>query len=105
MASNLGYVVLEVDGQGSGGQGQALMTSIQGHLGDVEVKDQLIGVDYSLKKFSYLDPTKVAVSGVSYGGYVSTRILSSMEEKAQKFKCGIAVSPVADWRLYGKLQK
>ena len=99
LASSLGFVVLEVDGRGSGGRGRSHLTSIKGRLGDVEVKDQVLAVDSIKQNYSFIDFERVAVTGVSYGGYVTIRILT--DEKTTDFKCGVAVSPVVDWRFYG----
>ena len=41
----------------------------------------------------------MAVSGVSYGGYIATKMLS--EQFDNLLTCGVAVSPVVDWRFYG----
>jgi dipeptidyl aminopeptidase/acylaminoacyl peptidase len=41
MASGLSYLVLEVDGSGSGGQGEEKVTEIKNKLGQLEVQDQL----------------------------------------------------------------
>ena len=45
-----------------------------------------------------------AASGVSYGGYaVGMMLAKSGEESNSKIRCGIAVSPVVEWRYYGTL--
>ena len=55
-----------------------------------------------LKKYSFIDETKVAASGVSYGGYaVGMMLAKSGEESNSMIRCGIAVSPVVEWRYYG----
>lgn len=48
MSSGLSYVVLEVDGYGSGGQGEAHETIIKNRLGELEAQDQLEAVRYAL---------------------------------------------------------
>ena len=56
-----------------------------------------------LDKYKFIDKTRVAVSGVSYGGYVAGMMLSATSTNhSDLLKCGIAVSPVVDWRYYGK---
>ena len=50
--------------------------------------------------FSFIDPERVAVTGVSYGGYVAGLMLA---DRVKDFlACGVAVTPVVDWRFYGK---
>ena len=58
----------------------------------------------SLKRYArelhFVDSDKIAVTGVSYGAYITTLMLA---EKHQNFiACGVAVSPVVDWRFYGE---
>lgn len=53
-----------------------------------------------LEEFKFLDPTRIAVWGWGYGGYVTTMVLGSQQKI---FKCGIAVSPIADWQYYSKI--
>ena len=100
MASHQKYIVLEIDGRGSGGQGESLKTSVKGQLGFKEVRDQIAGVKYFLEKNSKIvDKNRVAVSGVSYGGYIAGMVLT--EHDADMFLCGISVSPVVKWQFYG----
>lgn len=46
MSSGLSFIVLEVDGYGSGGQGEAHETIVKGRLGELEVQDQMIALRY-----------------------------------------------------------
>jgi len=57
-----------------------------------------------LDNLKFLDETRVGVWGWGYGGYVTAMLLGSQQNI---FKCGIAVSPIADWLYYSKyhLQK
>jgi len=91
-----GYIVVCVDGRGTGGRGEAFRKSTWCNLGIQESQDQVATANY-LKKQSYVDGSRIGIWGWSYGGYVS---LMSMTEKAGVFKAGIAVAPVCDWRYY-----
>lgn len=48
----------------------------------------------------YVDASRSAIWGWSYGGYVSGMALATDREGV--FKCGISVAPVTDWTLYGE---
>ena len=97
MASGLSYIVMEVDGYGSGGQGEEHQTKIKNRLGELERLDQMTALKYA-RGLPFVDPDKIAVTGVSYGAYIATLMLA---EKHQNFlACGVAVSPVVDWRFY-----
>ena len=56
-----------------------------------------------VKKYSFIDENRIAASGVSYGGYVVGMMLAESKEKSNvPIRCGISVSPVVEWRYYGK---
>ena len=66
-------------------------------MGTVEVEDQARAARW-LQKLSFVDPSKIAISGWSYGGYMSLKML----EDAPKglYAAGIVGAPVTKWELY-----
>ncbi len=95
MASQ-GYIVFTLDGRGSGERGYDFEKVIHRHLGDNEMKDQLLGVDY-LKSLKYVDSDRMAVHGWSFGGFMTT---SLMTRYPGTFTTGVAGGPVIDWKWY-----
>ncbi len=93
-----GYVVFTLDGRGSANRGFAFESAIHRRLGDAEVADQLAGVAF-LKGQPFVDSTRLGVFGWSYGGFMTTSLMSR-PESAGAFKCGVAGGPVIDWRMY-----
>ncbi len=93
-----GYIIFALDGRGSANRGFAFESAIHRHLADFEMEDQLNGVSY-LKAQTFVDPARIGVYGWSYGGFMTTSLLTRPEAK-DVFKCGIAGGPVLDWRLY-----
>ncbi|MEZ4920119.1 MAG: DPP IV N-terminal domain-containing protein [Saprospiraceae bacterium] len=93
-----GYVLFTIDGRGSANRGQAFENAIHRQLGDLEVADQLVGVNY-LKHQSFVDADRIGVFGWSYGGFMTTSLMTRPEAKGA-FKCGVAGGPVIDWRMY-----
>ena len=93
-----GYVVFVLDGRGSGNRGFAFESAIHRHAGDAEIEDQLTGLSY-LKAQTFIDPNRIGVYGWSYGGFMTTSLMTRPEAKGA-FKCGIAGGPVIDWRMY-----
>jgi dipeptidyl-peptidase-4 len=91
-----GYLVFTLDGRGSANRGFAFESQIHRHLGDVEMDDQLSGVDY-LKSLPYVDANRLAVHGWSFGGFMTT---SLMLRQPDVFKVGVAGGPVTDWKYY-----
>eukprot|EP01100_Stratorugosa_tubuloviscum_P000377 TRINITY_DN1081_c0_g1_i9.p1 TRINITY_DN1081_c0_g1~~TRINITY_DN1081_c0_g1_i9.p1 ORF type:complete len:831 (+),score=340.76 TRINITY_DN1081_c0_g1_i9:147-2639(+) len=92
----LGIVGIIVDNVGSIGRGFQFESHIYKNMGNLEVLDQCTALDYLTDK-GIIDPERVAISGWSYGGYMSLMCLA----KARKyFKLAIAGAPVTDWRCY-----
>lgn len=91
-----GYLVFTLDNRGSGERGFAFESQIHRQLGDVEMEDQLKGVEF-LKTLPYVDANRLAVHGWSFGGFMTT---SLMLRHAGTFNVGVAGGPVTDWKYY-----
>lgn len=91
-----GFIMFTLDGRGTSHRGKAFEQAIHRRLGEVEMKDQLSGVNW-LKSNSYVDANRIGVHGWSYGGFMTT---SLMTHYAGVFKAGVAGGPVIDWSLY-----
>ena len=91
-----GYVVVAVDGRGTGNRSRQWATSVYRRLGQLETKDQLAGAEW-MKQQSYIDPQRTACFGWSYGGYMT---LMELGDPDCTFKAGVAMAPVTDWRFY-----
>ncbi|HVY46288.1 MAG TPA: S9 family peptidase, partial [Minicystis sp.] len=91
-----GVVVFQLDNRGSSGRGRAFEAPIAGRLGEVELGDQLAGLD-ELAKLPFCDVSRAAIYGHSYGGFMAAL---AMLKAPGKFRVGVAGSPVTDWRLY-----
>ncbi|XP_055386032.1 inactive dipeptidyl peptidase 10 isoform X2 [Condylostylus longicornis] len=94
MSSRNDVIYIRLDVRGSKGQSKK---ALYRHIGGVEVQDQIAAVQYLLDTLSFLDETRVALWGWGYGGYVTTMVLGSQQNV---FKCGISISPIADWLFY-----
>ncbi len=91
-----GYVVFSIDNRGSNYRGKAFEDPIYKNMGEIEVQDQKLGVDF-LRTLEFVDPNKIGVYGHSYGGYMS---LMAMFKAPEYFSVGVSGAPVTDWRLY-----
>lgn len=97
IASQLGAIVVVVDGRGTGFKGREFRSLVRDNLGDYEAHDQIAAAKYYGSK-PYVDSEKISLFGWSYGGYLT---LKTLERDAGKhFKYGMSVAPVTDWRLY-----
>jgi len=91
-----GYIVVCVDGRGTGGRGEAFRKSTFRNLGILETQDQIATANY-LKNQTYVDGSRIGIWGWSFGGYIT---LMSMTDQTSIFKAGIAIGAVCDWRYY-----
>lgn len=91
-----GYAVFLLDGRGSLNRGRDFENSVHRQLGTLEMEDQLTGVNW-LKKQSWADSTRFGIHGWSFGGFMTTTMMS---RAPGVFKVGVAGGPVIDWGLY-----
>ncbi|MGN1376313.1 MAG: DPP IV N-terminal domain-containing protein, partial [Prevotella sp.] len=91
-----GFIVVCVDGRGTGGRGAEFEKSIYMKIGVLEAKDQVETARY-LSSLAYIDKDNIGIWGWSYGGF---NTLMSMSEGSGIFKAGVAVAPPTDWRFY-----
>lgn len=99
IAASLGYLVVTVDGRGTGFLGRKLRCITRGNIGYYEAHDQIATAKiWAARK--YVDEERIAIWGWSYGGFNALKTLE--QDGGQTFKYGMAVAPVTDWRYYGK---
>jgi len=91
-----GYLLFILDNRGSENRGLEFEQATFRHLGDVEMEDQMKGIEY-LKSLPYVDQDRLGVHGWSFGGFMTTNLMCSYPET---FKVGVAGGPVIDWKYY-----
>ncbi len=91
-----GYIIIDINNRGNGNYGSNFMKIVYKHLGKWESNDYAETVSY-LSTLPYVDTSRTAIMGGSYGGYITIYTLLMHPDK---FKTGIANSAVTDWRLY-----
>jgi dipeptidyl aminopeptidase/acylaminoacyl peptidase len=87
-----GWVVFEPNYRGSDNLGNAFYASIYKDAGAGPGRDVMAGVEM-LQKRGFVDTTKMAVSGWSYGGYMTTWLLGHYDV----WKAAVAGASVTDW--------
>jgi dipeptidyl aminopeptidase/acylaminoacyl peptidase len=91
LAAN-GYAVMFVNYRGSSGRGQEFSDLIVGDLCGGEYRDLMIGLDYVLKKYPFIDPERLGVTGGSYGGYLTNWIITHTD----RYKAAVPVASICD---------
>jgi dipeptidyl aminopeptidase/acylaminoacyl peptidase len=94
-----GFIVVTIDGRGTGFKGIRYMTETYENLGKLEVADQIYAAKQIAKRAD-TDGERMAIWGWSYGGYMSSKTITSTLNSEHTFKLGISVAPVTDWRYY-----
>ena len=91
-----GYILFILDNRGSEDRGRDFEQATFRHLGQEEMKDQMCGVEF-LKTLPYVDADRLGVHGWSYGGFMTTSLMTTYPDA---FKVGVAGGPVIDWKWY-----
>lgn len=84
LASSRRTIYVMIDGRGSGYQGTKRLYELYHRLGSVEIEDQIEVTAYLTRNFSFIDPSKVAIWGWSYGGYAAAMALARSNALATK---------------------
>jgi len=94
-----GYMIICVDGRGTGFKGEAFKKSTYLQLGKYEIEDQIF-IAKELGKLSYIDSNRIGIWGWSFGGYMASL---GITKGFDVFKTAIAVAPVTNWRYYDNI--
>ncbi|KAF9905525.1 dipeptidylpeptidase [Lobosporangium transversale] len=99
LAASLGHAVVMIDGRGSNDRGLEFEGRLRHQMGLVEIRDQVEGLEFLARPENggIVDMNRVAISGWSYGGYLS---LMALVQYPHIFKLSIAGAPVTQWELY-----
>src|SRR3546814_845156 len=87
-----GYALLLPNPRGSGGRGQDFARRVRHDMGGEDTYDYLAGID-SLVAEGIVDSDRVSVSGTSYGGFMSSWLVTQTD----RFAAAVPISPVANW--------
>jgi dipeptidyl aminopeptidase/acylaminoacyl peptidase len=86
-----GYIVFQPNYRGSDNMGYSFSEAINGDAGEGPGRDVMRGLT-ELKKRSYIDSNKIAVTGWSYGGFMTTWLIANYKG----WKCAVAGAAVTD---------
>ena len=91
-----GYLIFSMDPRGSDNRGLKFEQEIFRNLGTPEIEDEQAAIKY-LKTLSYVDSTRLGVTGWSFGGFMTT---SLMTRTPGLFKVGVGGGAVINWKYY-----
>jgi len=99
MLAQKGYIVVCVDGRGTGFKGADFKKCTYKELGKYEVEDQIDAAKV-IAKYDFVDASRIGIWGWSYGGFMSSNCILKGNDV---FKTAIAVAPVTSWRYYDSI--
>ncbi len=94
-----GFIVVSVDGRGTGSRGADFEKCTYLRLGEKEAEDQVEAAKY-LATLAYVDAHRIGIWGWSFGGFTT---LMSMSEGSRVFKAGVAIAPPTNWKFYDSI--
>ena len=94
-----GFIVVSVDGRGTGGRGADCEKCTYLKTGDLESQDSVEAALY-LGSLPFVDKDRIGIWGWSYGGF---NTLMSMSEGRGVFRAGVAIAPPTSWRFYDSI--
>ncbi len=87
-----GYAVLYLNPRGSNGYGQKFSDGTINEWGGGDYRDLMIGVDEALNRFSWIDQSRMGVTGGSYGGFMTNWIIT----QTPRFKAAVSVASLSN---------
>ncbi|MGI5489895.1 prolyl oligopeptidase family serine peptidase [Microtetraspora malaysiensis] len=87
-----GYAVLNPNPRGSSGRGQDFARLVFGEMGGADTDDFTSAID-ALVERGIVDPARVGLTGGSYGGYMSSWLVT----QDRRWAAAVPISPVTDW--------
>ena len=87
-----GYGVLFINPRGSSGYGQEFSNGTLDAWGEGDYEDLMKGVDHVIEQHQWIDALRLGVTGQSYGGYMTNRIIT----KTNRFKAAVADGSISN---------
>jgi len=99
MLAEQGIMVISVDNRGTGARSELFKKMTYLELGKYETLDYIETAKY-LDRLPYVDSSKLAIFGWSYGGFMASNVIT---QGADYYSTAIAVAPVTNWRYYDNI--
>jgi dipeptidyl-peptidase-4 len=96
LLTEAGYIVFRLDNRGEGDRSRYFKNSLYLRMGQPEVDDQVLAINY-LRSLPFVDDDRIAAMGWSYGGFMTLHMLT---EPRMNLTSAISGAPVTDWSLY-----
>ena len=94
--SGSGFFVLYPNPRGSSGYGHPFQYATRGKWGELDSEDYLGGVDAAIAAYPDIDPTRVGVSGGSYGGFMTNWLSATTD----RFAAAVTSRSITNWETW-----
>ena len=94
LLASKGYVVIYSNPRGSDGYSEEF-ADIRRHYGERDYKDIMEMLDYVLSHYEGIDENNLAVTGISYGSFMTNWIVT----QTNRFKAAISENGISNWRI------
>lgn len=91
-----GFAVLYINPRGSLGYGQTFVNDVRGDYGGGDYRDIMAALDYVLKQYSWIDESRLGVTGGSYGGFMTNWIIGHTD----RFKAAVTQRSISNWTSF-----
>jgi len=95
-----GYIIVAVDGKGTGGRGEEFKKQTYLNLGKLETESQIAFAEKIKKEWDFVDENRIGIWGWSYGGFISA---SALMKGNKTFSTAVSVAPVTNWAYYDNI--
>ncbi|PWW45058.1 MULTISPECIES: S9 family peptidase [Paenibacillus] len=93
-----GYAVVYINPRGGLGYGQQFVNACRGDYGGGDYRDLMEAMDYALSQYSFIDESRLGVTGGSYGGFMTNWIVGHTD----RFKAAVTQRSISNWlSFYG----
>jgi len=93
-----GYAVFYTNPRGGHGYGQVHVNTVRGDYGGRDYQDLMEAVDYVLNTYTYIDASRLGVTGGSYGGFMTNWIVGHTD----RFQAAVTQRSICNWiSFYG----
>jgi len=89
--ASAGWAVVFINPPGSSGYGHAFAAALRGDWGGIDYPYQMAALDLCAER-GWIRPDRLAVTGTSYGGFMTYTVLS----RTERFRCGIVENGVSN---------
>ncbi len=93
-----GYAVVYLNPRGSSGFGAEFTHSVHADYGGKDMADLLNGLSHAVGQYDFLDGQRVAINGISYGGFMVNWLVTHTDQ----FVAAVSEGCISNWiSMYG----